>query len=146
MHWKKKMIDEKKSKDKIVIRQSIQQSLRHTLANSIDKLQVKNISKENKVNDAANFTVNFTAKQNAIKSIVSKTTKNFNVNYRNAKERRRTDDMQFRLDRILRKIRPNYSEQNYMQLLRNLQEASFYEKYDFIIEMEKTLAQHNSIT
>jgi len=140
------MIDEKKSKDKIVIRQSIQQSLRHTLANSIDKLQVKNISKENKVNDAANFTVNFTAKQNAIKSIVSKTTKNFNVNYRNAKERRRTDDMQFRLDRILRKIRPNYSEQNYMQLLRNLQEASFYEKYDFIIEMEKTLAQHNSIT
>ena len=140
------MIDEKKSKDKIVIRQSIQQSLRHTLANSIDKLQVKNISKENKVNDAANFTVNSTAKQNAIKSIVSKTTKNFNVNYRNAKERRRTDDMQFRLDRILRKIRPNYSEQNYMQLLRNLQEASFYEKYDFIIEMEKTLAQHNSIT
>ena len=140
------MIDEKNSKDKIVSRQSIQQSLRHTLANSIDKLQVKNISKENKVNDAANFTVNFTAKQNAIKSIVSKTTKNFNVNYRNAKERRRTDDMQFRLDRILRKIRPNYSEQNYMQLLRNLQEASFYEKYDFIIEMEKTLAQHNSIT
>jgi len=140
------MIDEKKSKDKIVSRQSIQQSLRHTLANSIDKLQVKNISKENKVNDAANFTVNSTAKQNAIKSIVSKTTKNFNVNYRNAKERRRTDDMQFRLDRILRKIRPNYSEQNYMQLLRNLQEASFYEKYDFIIEMEKTLAQHNSIT
>tara|TARA_R100001480_G_scaffold3315_1_gene8896 strand:+ start:645 stop:1067 length:423 start_codon:yes stop_codon:yes gene_type:complete len=140
------MIDEKNSKDKIVSRQSIQQSLRHTLANSIDKLQVKNISKENKVNDAANFTVNSTAKQNAIKSIVSKTTKNFNVNYRNAKERRRTDDMQFRLDRILRKIRPNYSEQNYMQLLRNLQEASFYEKYDFIIEMEKTLAQHNSIT
>jgi len=140
------MIDEKKSKDKIASRQSIQQSLRHTLANSIDKLQVKNISKENKVNDAANFTVNSTAKQNAIKSIVSKTTKNFNVNYRNAKERRRTDDMQFRLDRILRKIRPNYSEQNYMQLLRNLQEASFYEKYDFIIEMEKTLAQHNSIT
>tara|TARA_A100001391_G_C5065412_1_gene277029 strand:- start:1781 stop:2203 length:423 start_codon:yes stop_codon:yes gene_type:complete len=140
------MIDEKNSKDKIVNRQSIQQSLRHTLANSIDKLQVKNISKENKVNDAANFTVNSTAKQNAIKSIVSKTTKNFNVNYRNAKERRRTDDMQFRLDRILRKIRPNYSEQNYMQLLRNLQEASFYEKYDFIIEMEKTLAKHNSIT
>ena len=140
------MIDEKNSKDKIVNRQSIQQSLRHTLANSIDKLQVKNISKENKVNDAANFTVNSTAKQNAIKSIVSKTTKNFNVNYRNAKERRRTDDMQFRLDRILRKIRPNYSEQNYMQLLRNLQEASFYEKYDFIIEMEKTLAKHNRIT
>lgn len=140
------MIDEKKSKDKIVSRQSIQQSLRHTLANSIDKLQVKNISKENKVKSTVNFTANFTAKQNAIKSIVSKTTKNFNVNYRNAKERRRTDDMQFRLDRILRKIRPNYSEQNYMQLLRNLQEASFYEKYDFIIEMEKTLAQHNSIT
>ena len=140
------MIDEKNSKDKIVSRQSIQQSLRHTLANSIDNLQVKNISKENKVNDVANFTVNSTAKQNAIKSIVSKTTKNFNVNYRNAKERRRTDDMQFRLDRILRKIRPNYSEQNYMQLLKNLQEASFYEKYDFIIEMEKTLAQHNSIT
>jgi len=140
------MIDEKNSKDKIVSRQSIQQSLRHTLAKSIDKLQVKNIRKEKKVNDAANFTVNSTAKQNAIKSIVSKTTKNFNVNYRNAKERRRTDDMQFRLDRILRKIRPNYSEQNYMQLLRNLQEASFYEKYDFIIEMEKTLAQHNSIT
>lgn len=140
------MIDEKNSKDKIVSRQSIQQSLRHTLANSIDKLQVKNISKENKVKSTVNFTANFTAKQNAIKSIVSKTTKNFNVNYRNAKERRRTDDMQFRLDRILRKIRPNYSEQNYMQLLRNLQEASFYEKYDFIIEMEKTLAQHNSIT
>ena len=144
------MIDEKKSKDKIVSRRSIQQSLRHTLAKSLDKLQVNNLSKENKVKSTVNFTANFTvdheAKQNAVKSIVSKTTKNFNVNYRNAKERRRTDDMQFRLDRILRKIRPNYSEQNYMQLLRNLQEASFYEKYDFIIEMEKTLAQHNSIT
>ena len=144
------MIDNKIEKNKIVSRQSIQQSLRHTLANSIDKLLVNNLSKENKVKSTVNFTANFTvdheAKQNAIKSIVSKTTKNFNVNYRNAKERRRTDDMQFRLDRILRKIRPNYSEQNYMQLLRNLQEASFYEKYDFIIEMEKTLAQHNSIT
>ena len=144
------MIDEKNSKDKIVSRQSIQQSLRHTLAKSIDKLQVKNISKENKVKSTVNFTANFTvdheARQNAVKSIVSKTTKNFNVNYRNAKERRRTDDMQFRLDRILRKIKHQYSEQNYMQLLRNLQEASFYEKYDFIIEMEKTLAQHNSIT
>mgnify|MGYP003134144878 FL=1 len=140
------MIDNKIEKNKIVSRQSIQQSLRHTLAKSIDKLQVKNISKENKVNDAANFTVNSTVRQNAVQNIVSKTTKNFNVNYRNAKERRRTDDMQFRLDRILRKIRPNYSEQNYIQLLRNLQEASFYEKYDFIIEMEKTLAKHNRIT
>jgi len=144
------MIDEKNSKDKIVSRQSIQQSLRHTLAKSIDKLLVNNLSKENKVKSTVNFTANFTvdheARQNAVKSIVSKTTKNFNINYRNAKERRRTDDMQFRLDRILRKIRPRYSEQNYMQLLRNLQEASFYEKYDFIIEMEKTLAQHNSIT
>ena len=144
------MIDEKNSKDKIVSRQSIQQSLRHTLAKSIDKLIVNNLSKENKVKSTVNFTANFTvdheARQNAVKSIVSKTTKNFNINYRNAKERRRTDDMQFRLDRILRKIRPRYSEQNYMQLLRNLQEASFYEKYDFIIEMEKTLAKHNSIT
>ena len=144
------MIDNKIEKNKIVSRQSIQQSLRHTLAKSIDKLLVKNISKENKVKSTVNFTANFTvdheARQNAVQNIVSKTTKNFNVNYRNAKERRRTDDMQFRLDRILRKIRPRYSEQNYMQLLRNLQEASFYEKYDFIIEMEKTLAQHNSIT
>ena len=144
------MIDNKIEKNKIVSRQSIQQSLRHTLAKSIDKLLVKNISKENKVKSTVNFTANFTvdheARQNAVKSIVSKTTKNFNVNYRNAKERRRTDDMQFRLDRILRKLRPNYSEQNYIQLLRNLQEASFYEKYDFIIEMEKTLAKHNSIT
>ena len=114
------MIDNKIEKNKIVSRRSIQQSLRHTLAKSIDKLQVKNISKENKVNNAANFTVNFTARQNAVQNIVSKTTKNFNINYRNAKERRRTDDMQFRLDRILRKIRPNYSEQNYLQLLRNL--------------------------
>ena len=140
------MIDEKNSKDKIVSRQSIQQSLRQTLAKSLDKLQVNNLSKENKVNSTAKFTANFTAKQNAIKSIVSKTTKNFNVNYRNAKERRSTDDMQFRLDRILRKIRPRYSEQNYMELLRGLQEASYYQKYDFIIDMEKTLAKHNSIT
>ena len=140
------MIDNKIEKNKIVSRQSIQQSLRHTIAKSLDKLQVNNLSKENKVNSTANFTANFTVRQNAVQNIVSKTTINFNVNYRNAKERRRTDDMQFRLDRILRKIRPNYSEQNYMQLLRNLQEASFYEKYDFIIEMEKTLAQHNRIT
>ena len=137
------MIDNKIQKNKIVSRQSIQQSLRQTLAESIDKLLVNNLSKENKVNSTAKFTANFTVRQNAVQNIVSKTSKNFNVNYRNAKERRRTDDMQFRLDRILRKIRPNYSEQNYMQLLRNLQEASFYEKYDFIIEMEKTLAQHN---
>lgn len=141
------MIDEKNSKDKIASRQSIQQSLRHTLANSIDKLLTNNISKENKVNSTAKFTANFTvdqdARSNAVKNIVSKTTKNFNVNYRNAKERRRTDDMQFRLDRILRKIRPKYSEQNYMDLLRGLQEVSFYQKYEFIIEMEKTLAKDN---
>ena len=141
------MIDNKIEKNKIVSRQSIQQSLRHTLANSIDKLLVNNLSKENKVKSTVNFTANFTvdheAKQNAIKSIVSKTTKNFNVNYRNAKERRRADDMQFRLDRILRKLRPQYSEQNYIVLLKSLQDASFYQKYDFIIEMEKTFAQHN---
>jgi len=141
------MIDEKNLKDKIVSRQSIQQSLRHTLANSIDKLLTNNISKENKVNSTAKFTANFTvdqdARSNAVKNIVNKTTKNFNVNYRNAKERRRTDDMQFRLDRILRKIRPKYSEQNYMDLLRGLQEVSFYQKYEFIIEMEKTLAKDN---
>tara|TARA_X000001316_G_C912435_1_gene27460 strand:+ start:463 stop:876 length:414 start_codon:yes stop_codon:yes gene_type:complete len=137
------MIDNKIQKNKIVSRQSIQQSLRQTLAESIDKLLVNNLSKENKVNSTAKFTANFTVKKNAVQSIVSKTTKNFNVNYRNAKERRRTDDMQFRLDRILRKIRPRYSEQNYMELLRGLQEASYYQKYDFIIEMEKTLAQHN---
>ena len=119
------MIDNKIEKNKIVSRRSIQQSLRHTLAKSIDKLQVKNISKENKVNNAANFTVNSTVRQNAVQNIVSKTTKNFNVNYRNAKERRRTDDMQFRLDRILRKIRPNYSEQNYIDLLRNLRKHRF---------------------
>lgn len=137
------MIDNKIQKNKIVSRQSIQQSLRQTLAESIDKLLVNNLSKENKVNSTAKFTANFTVRQNAVQNIVSKTTKNFNVNYRNAKERRRTDDMQFRLDRILRKIRPRYSEQNYMELLRGLQEASYYQKYDFIIEMEKTLAQHN---
>ena len=140
------MIDNKIEKNKIVSRQSIQQSLRHTLAKSLDKLQVNNLSKENKVKSTVNFTANFTAKQNAIKSIVSKTTKNFNVNYRNAKERRRTDEMQFRLDRILRKIRPRYSEQNYMELLRGLQDASYYQKYDFIIEMEKTLAEDNTVT
>ena len=122
------MIDNKIQKNKIVSRQSIQQSLRQTLAESIDKLLVNNLSKENKVNSTAKFTANFTVKKNAVQSIVSKTTKNFNVNYRNAKERRRTDDMQFRLDRILRKIRPRYSEQNYMELLRGLQEASYYQK------------------
>jgi len=137
------MIDNKIQKNKIVSRQSIQQSLRQTLAESIDKLLVNNLSKENKVKSTVNFTANFTVRQNAVQNIVSKTTKNFNVNYRNAKERRRTDDMQFRLDRLLRKLRPNYSELDYMDLLRSLQVASFYQKYEFIIEMEKKLAQHN---
>ena len=137
------MIDNKIEKNKIVSRQSIQQSLRQTLAESIDKLLVNNLSKENKVKSTAKFTANFTVRQNAVQNIVSKTTKNFNVNYRNAKERRRADDMQFRLDRILRKLRPQYSEQNYIVLLKSLQDASFYQKYDFIIEMEKTFAQHN---
>ena len=140
------MIDNKIEKNKIVSRQSIQQSLRHTIAKSLDKLQVNNLSKDNKVNNTAKFTANFTVRKNAVQSIVSKATKNFNVNYRNAKERRSTDEMQFRLDRILRKIRPRYSEQNYMELLRGLQDASYYQKYDFIIEMEKTLAEDNRIT
>ena len=102
------MIDEKNSKDKIVIRQSIQQSLLHTLQQCIhDNVLQNKINKEK-----AKFTVKFT-----VDHLVKKTAKNFNMNYRMAKERAKVDEMQFRLDRILRMMRPNFSTENYKDII-----------------------------
>lgn len=130
------MIDEKKSKDKIVSRQTIQQSLLHTLQQSIqDKLLENKISKEE-----ANSTVKFT-----VDKIVNKTAKNFKINYRQAKERRRADDLQFRLDRILRIMRPRFSSDRYMDILRSIGEASYYEKLDFIAKMERMYDEHRTV-
>lgn len=129
------MIDEKKSKDKIDSRQTIQQSLLHTLQQSIqDKLLENKISKEE-----ANSTVKFT-----VDKIVNKTAKNFKINYRQAKERRKADDLQFRLDRILRIMRPRFSSDRYMDILRGIGEASYYEKLDFIAKMERLYDKHRT--
>ena len=129
------MIDEKNSKDKIVSRQSIQQSLLHTLQQCIDDNVLQNKNNKEKAKSTVKFTVD---------RLVKKTAKNFNMNYRMAKERAKVDEMQFLLDRILRMMRPKFSTENYKDIIIGLQSASYYEKLDFIIEMEKKYDKHRT--
>ena len=90
--------------------------------------------------EKAKSTVKFT-----VDHLIKKTAKNFNMNYRLAKEKAKVNEMQFRLDRILRMMRPNFSTENYKDIIIGLQSASYYEKLDFILEMEKKYDKYRTV-
>ena len=136
------MIDEKKEKSKILVQR---QTLLHTLQQSMQKIVQDKVPKNNIVKEKANFTVNSTM-QNAVKNVLNKTTKNFRYNYKRAKERRQIDDLNFRLDRVLRLIRPHYSSDGYMDVVRALQNVSYFEKLDWINQAERKYDKHRSNT
>ena len=146
-------VDNKKPLDKIQL--AVQQELQIALDNAIKTIQSKiklNINKEDTSSCTASYTTSCTASSpwtknsKNIQDIISKTSKNFNVNYRNSIDSRRQDEYKYRLDKVLRTIKAWYSEDGYMDILRSLQRASHFEKIDFIRNMEKVVAKRRKAT
>ena len=139
-------LDNKKPLDKIQL--AVQQELQIALDNAIKTIQSKiklNIDK-----DTASYTTSCTASLRAkpknIKDLVSRTTKNFNINYRKSIDSRKQDEEKHRLDKVMRTIKPWYSEVGYMDIIRGLQQASHFEKLDFIRNMEKAIVERRKAT
>ena len=144
----KMTVDKNKSADKIdevslAIQLAIQKALKTVLSTS--KI---NIDK-----DKASYTASYTAScteeprkdfSKEINKLVSKAAKFTSYNYVNAINQRKRDDQQFRLNRLLRKMRPHYSEDGYMDVVRAIQKASHFERLDFILKMERVyFKKHN---
>tara|TARA_R110002126_G_scaffold35029_1_gene108076 strand:- start:10 stop:468 length:459 start_codon:yes stop_codon:yes gene_type:complete len=130
---------------------AIQLALQTALQNALATVQSKNSNINNKTSEAsykASCTASspWTKNSKNIQDIISKTSKNFNVNYRNSIDSRRQDEYKYRLDKVLRTIKPWYSEDGYMDILRSLQRASHFEKIDFIRNMEKVVAKRRKTT
>ena len=139
-------LDNKKPLDKIQL--AVQQELQIALDNAIKTIQSKiklNIDK-----DTASYTTSCTASLRAkpknIKDLISKTRKFTNINYKNTIDSRRRDEDKHRLDRVMRIIKPWYSEVGYMDIIRGLQQASHFEKLDFIRNMEKAIVERRKAT
>ena len=143
-------LDNKKPLDKIQL--AVQQDLQKALDNALKTIQSKinlNIDK-----DKASYTTSYTAscttscddKKKHIKDLISKTTKFTNINYKNSIDSRRRDEDKHRLDRVMRTIKPWYSEDGYMDIIRGLQQASHFEKLDFIRNMEKAIVERRKAT
>ena len=143
-------LDNKKPLDKIQL--AVQQELQIALDNAIKTIQSKiklNIDK-----DKASYTTSYTAscttscddKKKHIKDLISKTTKFTNINYKNSIDSRRRDEDKHRLDRVMRTIKSWYSEDGYMDIIRGLQQASHFEKLDFIRNMEKAIVERRKAT
>lgn len=124
---------------------AIQLALQTALQNALATVQLKDSSINNKTSEAS-YTASYTARPKNIKDLVGKTAKNFNINYRKSIDSRRQDEYKHRLDRVLRNIKPWYSEDGYMDILRSLQKASQFEKIDFIMNMEKAIAKRRKAT
>ena len=146
----KMVLDNKKTLDKIQL--AVQQDLQKALDNALKTIQSKinlNIDK-----DKASYTTSYTAscttsyddKKKHIKDLISKTTKFTNINYKNSIDSRRRDEDKHRLDRVMRTIKPWYSEDGYMDIIRGLQQASHFEKLDFIRNMEKAIVERRKAT
>ena len=54
---------------------------------------------------------------------------------------RKQDEEKHRLDKVMRTKKPWYSEVGYMDIIRGLQQASHFEKLDFIRNMEKAIVK-----
>ena len=146
----KMVLDNKKTLDKIQL--AVQQDLQKALDNALKTIQSKinlNIDK-----DKASYTTSYTAscatscddKKKHIKDLISKTTKFTNINYKNSIDSRRRDEDKHRLDRVMRTIKSWYSEDGYMDIIRGLQQASHFEKLDFIRNMEKAIVERRKAT
>jgi len=126
---------------------AVQLALQTALQNALATVQSKNSNVINKTSEAScTASCNLTKNSKNIQNIISKTTKNFNINYRRSIDSRKRDEEKHRLDRVLRIIKPWYSEDGYMDILRGLQKASHFEKLDFIRNMEKIVAERRKAT
>ena len=145
----KMRVDKEKAVDRIAKGKeeqlAIQLALQTALQNALATVQSKNSNINNKTSEAS-CTASYTARPKNIKDLVGKTAKNFNINYRRSIDSRKRDEEKHRLDRVLRIIKPWYSEDGYMDILRGLQKASHFEKLDFIRNMEKIVAERRKAT
>ena len=150
----KMVLDNKKTLDKIQL--AVQQDLQKALDNALKTIQSKinlNIDKT-KTSYITRCTTSYTTrcktscddKKKNIEDLISKTTKFTNINYKNSIDSRRRDEDKHRLDRVMRTIKPWYSEVGYMDIIRGLQQASHFEKLDFIRNMEKAIVERRKAT
>ena len=142
----KMVLDNKKTLDKIQL--AVQQDLQKALDNALKTIQSKinlNIDKD-KASYTASCTTSCDDKKKHIKDLISKTTKFTNINYKNSIDSRRRDEDKHRLDRVMRTIKSWYSEDGYMDIIRGLQQASHFEKLDFIRNMEKAIVERRKAT
>jgi hypothetical protein len=150
----KMVLDNKKTLDKIqlVVKRDLQIALENALKTIQSKINL-NIDKT-KTSYITRCTTSYTTrcktscddKKKNIKDLISKTTKFTNINYKNSIDSRRRDEDKHRLDRVMRTIKPWYSEVGYMDIIRGLQQASHFEKLDFIRNMEKAIVERRKAT
>jgi hypothetical protein len=151
----KMVLDNKKTLDKIQL--AVKQELQIALDNALKTIQSK-IKINTNTKDKASYTDSYKAsykasckascddKKKNIEDLISKTTKFTNINYKNSIDSRRRDEDKHRLDRVMRTIKPWYSEVGYMDIIRGLQQASHFEKLDFIRNMEKAIVERRKAT
>jgi hypothetical protein len=151
----KMVLDNKKTLDKIQL--AVKQELQIALDNALKTIQSK-IKINTNTKDKASYTDSYKAsykasckascddKKKNIEDLISKTTKFTNINYKNSIDSRRRDEDKHRLDRVMRTIKPWYSEDGYMDIIRGLQQASHFEKLDFIRNMEKAIVERRKAT
>jgi hypothetical protein len=147
-------VDNKKTLDKIqlVVKRDLQIALENALKTIQSKINL-NIDKT-KTSYITRCTTSYTTrcktscddKKKNIEDLISKTTKFTNINYKNSIDSRRRDEDKHRLDRVMRTIKPWYSEVGYMDIIRGLQQASHFEKLDFIRNMEKAIVERRKAT
>jgi hypothetical protein len=135
----KMVLDNKKTLDKIqlVVKRDLQIALENALKTIQSKINL-NIDKT-KTSYITRCTTSYTTrcktscddKKKNIEDLISKTTKFTNINYKNSIDSRRRDEDKHRLDRVMRTIKPWYSEVGYMDIIRGLQQASHFEKVRF---------------
>ena len=150
----KMVLDNKKTLDKIqlVVKRDLQIALENALKTIQSKINL-NIDKT-KTSYITRCTTSYTTrcktscddKKKNIKDLISKTTKFTNINYKNSIDSRRRDEDKHRLDRVMRTIKSWYSEDGYMDIIRGLQQASHFEKLDFIRNMEKAIVERRKAT
>jgi hypothetical protein len=150
----KMVLDNKKTLDKIqlVVKRDLQIALENALKTIQSKINL-NIDKT-KTSYITRCTTSYTTrcktscddKKKNIEDLISKTTKFTNINYKNSIDSRRRDEDKHRLDRVMRTIKPWYSEDGYMDIIRGLQQASHFEKLDFIRNMEKAIVERRKAT
>tara|TARA_R110000737_G_scaffold100154_1_gene134097 strand:+ start:16 stop:474 length:459 start_codon:yes stop_codon:yes gene_type:complete len=151
----KMVLDNKKTLDKIQL--AVKQELQIALDNALKTIQSKikiNINTEDKASYTDSYKASYKAsckascddKKKHIEDLISKTTKFTNINYKNSIDSRRRDEDKHRLDRVMRTIKSWYSEDGYMDIIRGLQQASHFEKLDFIRNMEKAIVERRKAT